>query len=145
MKSPFAKFQNPNESLETALRESAPKTQFPPALHKSIMRAVHVARRNETSQVPEFGIFRRLVEIKWVPVTALTALILLGTWFALHNRPEQAASDLQTLPEISTAFTASQEVVDALPSATIGPLSDELNKVNQDFNRTAEFLLATLP
>jgi hypothetical protein len=145
MKTSLAKFHDPKAAIESALRESPPTPEFPPALHNSIMRAVHAARRDEKNHVPQFGIFRHLAEIRWAPVTAVTALLLLGAWLALHNRPDQTVQNSQTLPGISAAFTTGQEVVDALPSATIGPLSDELDKVNQDLNRTAEFLLATLP
>jgi hypothetical protein len=145
MKSPFAKFRNSDESLESALRESAPKTQFPATLHDSIMRAVRPVHREERTQVSSVAIFQRFAKIRWLPITGIAGLVLLGVLISIHNRPEQTTSDPQTLSQISAAFSASQEIVDALPSVTVGPLSDELDKVNQDLDRTAEFLLATLP
>jgi hypothetical protein len=33
----------------------------------------------------------------------------------------------------------------AVPSAVVAPLTDELQKLNQDLNNTAQFLLASLP
>jgi hypothetical protein len=81
----------------------------------------------------------------WLPASALVALALAGIWLVLQHRPVQTKPGPKSLPEISTAFNASQEIVDALPSATVGPLSDELDNVGRDLDRTAEFLLATLP
>jgi hypothetical protein len=73
----------------------------------------------------------------------IASLALLGTWLAFSH--QRKTSNGQSLPEISTAFTVSQEVVDTFPSAAVGPLSNELDNVGRDFDRTAEFLLATLP
>jgi hypothetical protein len=145
MKSPFAKFRNSDESLKTALRGSAPKTEFPATLHNSIMRAVGAVHREERTQVSGFTMFERFAKIRWLPVIGIAGFVLLGVVIAIHNGPERKTSNSQVQAQISAAFTASQEVVDALPSVTVGPLSDELDKVNQDLDRTAEFLLATLP
>jgi hypothetical protein len=145
MKSPFAKFRNSDESLESALRGSAPKTEFPVTLHNSIMRAVHAVHREEATQVSSFVMFQRFAKICLLPITGFAGLVLLGMLISILNGPKQTAFDPQGLPQISAAFSASQEVVDVLPSVTVGPLSNELDKVNQDLDRTAEFLLATLP
>jgi hypothetical protein len=106
------------------------------------MRAIKNTRHEERAADFSFDVFRRFVQVRWLPITGLASLVIVGIWLTVQNRTEHAVSPL---PEISTAFTASQEVVDALPSVTVGPLSDELEKVNQDLNRTADFLLATLP
>lgn len=145
MKFPFVKFDKSDNALEIALRNSAPKTGFPTDLHGSIMRSVRGAKRDAFIQVSRFALFRRLLQIRWLPVSGVAVLALVGVWLALHHRAEPPAASSQSLPAISSAFTTGQEVVDALPSITVGPLSDELDKANQDLNRTAEFLLATLP
>lgn len=145
MKSPFAKPRNSDELLESALREPPPKREFPATLHNSIMRAVRAVHREERKEVSSFATLQRFAKISWLPVTGIAGLVLLGVLISIHNRPEQTTSDPQTLSQISAAFSASQEIVDALPSVTVGPLSDELDKVNQDLDRTAKFLLATLP
>jgi hypothetical protein len=142
MRPPFAKFRNSDEPLETALRASAPKTEFPDDLHSSIMQAVRAAHREERTHVSRLSIFLRVAKIRWLPIPGLAGLVLVCVLLALHNNPERTISNAQALPRISAAF---QEVVDALPSVTVGPLSDELDKVNQDLDRTAEFLLATFP
>jgi hypothetical protein len=146
MKSPFAKLRRCADSLEAALRGSPPKSEFPPALHNSIMRAIQATHREERSQAFVFAIFQRFANIRWLPITGFAALALLGSWLALHHSSAKPPiSSAQSFPEISSAFATSQELMDSLPSVTVGPLSDELDKVNHDLDRTAEFLLATLP
>jgi hypothetical protein len=144
MKSPFAKFGN-SEGLESALRGSPPRTEFPPELHDSIMKAVHTANRAESTEISDIGLFQRFIRVSWLPVSGFAGLVLFGVFFSIHNRPVTTTQNLQPIAEISNAFATSQEFVDALPSVTVGPLADELEKANRDLDRTAEFLLATLP
>jgi hypothetical protein len=145
MKSPFAKFPNSNDALESALRGSAPKLEFPPELHDSIMYAVHATDRTERTKVSAMGLLQRLIKVGWFPISGFAGLVLFAVLLLIHNRPVATTHDPQPLAEISKAFTTGQEFVDALPSVTVGPLSDELEKVNRDLDRTAEFLIATLP
>jgi hypothetical protein len=146
MKSPFAKLRHSANTLEAGLRGSPPKSEFPPALHNSIMRAIKASPREERSQAFGFAIFQRFTKIRWLPITGFAALILFGSWLALHHSPvKSATSSAQSFSEISSALATSQELMDSLPAVTVGPLSDELDKVNRDLDRTAEFLIATLP
>ena len=145
MKSLFAKLRNADEALETALRDSAPGSEFPPELHDSIMNAVHAAHRAESTSVLGVEMFQRLIKVSWLPVTGFAGLVLLGVVLTIQNRPVATVQNPQPLSEISKAFATSQELVDSLPTVAIGPLSEELDKVNRDLDRTAEFLLATLP
>lgn len=145
MKFPLAKTRNSNDALESALRRSALATAFPPNLHRSIMRAVRANRPQERPQLSLLLLFRQFALTRVVAVIGVATLIVMGFWLALRNRPQSTMSNSQSLTEISTAFTASQEIVDNLPSTAVGPLSEELDKVNQDLNRTTDFLLATLP
>jgi hypothetical protein len=138
MKSPFVKFQNSDKALDTALRESAPKTELPTTLHASILRAVHAIDREQRCRDTGLARFQHLIRTGWMPVTGFAALVLLSLSLSLYNRPEPTVN-----PESLTQM--SREVVDALPSVSVRPLSEELDKVNQDLDRTAEFLLATLP
>lgn len=110
------------------------------------MGAVFAADREERVLVSGFARFRGLLQNRWIPVSGFAGIILLGLLLTFHNRSETRNRNSQAaLTQISAAYSASQEVVDALPSVTVGPLSDEVDKVNQDIDRTAEFLLATLP
>jgi hypothetical protein len=145
MKSPFAKFRNTDDALQTALRGSAPRSGFPSELHDSIMNAVHSAHQAEITSISGSEIFRRLIKVSWLPVGAFAGLVLLGALLTIHHRTAATNQKLQPISEISNAFATSQELVASLPSVAVGPLSDELNKVNRDLDRTAEFLLATLP
>jgi hypothetical protein len=144
MKSPFAKFGNSDEALDSALRDSAPECEFPSELHDSVMRAVKAGHRVEGTQISGFGRFQGFMKIRWLPITGFAGLVLLGALLTIHNRPA-ALQNPPPLTEISRAFATSQELVDSLPSVAVGRLSDELEKVNRDLDRTAEFLLATLP
>ncbi len=146
MKSPFAKLRHSADSLEAALRDSRPKAEFPPALHNSIMRAIEAAHREETTQVFGYTIIERFARIRWVPITGFAALVLVGGWLAFqHSSAKPSISSAQSFSEISSALATSQELMDSLPAVTVGPLSDELDKANDDLERTAKFLLATLP
>jgi hypothetical protein len=171
MKSSFAKFRASKAVLESALRQARRDVEVPATLHDSIMRAVDrmttSARRvhhpfpegegwgkgEGDVRQPKLLRFRlaalmrgaQLARPRWLPVSALAVVVLIGAWLAAHHPAGPATSNTQSLPEISTAFTTSREIVDALPSATVGPLSNELDNVNRDLDRTAEFLLATLP
>ena len=144
MKSPFAKFGNSDEALESALRDSTPRSEFPPDLHGSIMNAVH-ATQAERNSVSVSEIFQSFLKARWIPVTGFVGLVLLGVLLTIYNRQAPTIQNPQPFVEISNAFATSQELVDSLPSVAVGPLSEELDKVNRDLDRTAEFLIATLP
>jgi len=144
MKSPFAKIRNA-EALESALRGSPPGTEFPPQLHDSIINAVHTAQRAESTEASGVAMIQRFIKIGWVALGGFAGLVLLGVLLSIQNHPVATTQNPQPLAEISEAFATSQELMDSLPSVTVGPLSDELDKVNRDLGRTAEFLLATLP
>ena len=145
MKSPLVKFGSSDKALESALRGSPPGTEFPPELHDSIMNAVRTAHRAENIEISGIGLFQRIIQVRWLPVTGFAGLILLGVWLSIHNHSAATTQNAQPLAEISNAFATSQELMNSLPSVTVGPLSDELDKMNRDLDRTAEFLIAALP
>jgi hypothetical protein len=143
MKFPFIDAKS-HKAVESALRASAPEAEFPPGLHDSTIRAVKLARREEIA-VSQVGVLQRVAQLRWAPVTGFAALALFGIWLTVYDRSGQATACAPAIPAISTALTVSQEIADGLPSVTVGPLSDEWDKVNQDLNHTADFLLANLP
>jgi len=145
MKSPSVKSGNSQEALKSALRDSAPRFEFPPDLHGSIMNAVHSAHQAESTSVSVSEMFQSFLKARWIPVSGYAGLVLLGVLLTIYYRPAPAIQNPQPLSEISKAFATSQELVDSLPSVAVGPLSDELDKVNRDLDRSAEFLIATLP
>lgn len=109
------------------------------------MRAVRAANLERPTRLSAIVLLQRLARIGLIPLTGLTTVIVLGFWLALHNGPAKNSSTPRSMPDISTAFTRSQEMVKALPSVAVGPLSDELDKVNRDLDRTTDFLLAAVP
>lgn len=156
MKSWFAKSQGSHDALDSALRRATPKVEIPVSLHGSIMQAVDrgvtcasrvsdpLSKGGDARWSFRLRLFRG-IRIGWLPVSASIVAALLALGLFLHYRPGQPRLNTHSLAEISTTLTASQEIVDALPSATVGPLSQELENVNEDLDRTADFLLATLP
>jgi hypothetical protein len=141
----FAKSRPPEKALESALRNSAPVSQFPDGLHDSIMRSVRASNRQQATWLSPISLLQRLVRVRWIPLTSFGAVVACVVWLTVRDRPVQNNSIAQPLPNFSTAFSTSRQMVETLPSLAVGPLSDELDKVNQDLDRTTDFLLAALP
>jgi hypothetical protein len=125
-------------ALDQALKETAPKIQTPPSLHSSIMRAVQAAERSVAAP-------RGLSFLKWLPAPALVVLALLVAWYAQRGPARPPTRDSQSLAAATSALEMGGQMAQALPSAVVAPLADELEKVHQDLDNTAEFLLASLP
>ena len=125
-------------SLDRALKETAPRPQPPPSLHHSIMRAVQSAERPAPAP-------RGLGFLKWLPAPALVALTLLVAWYAQRSPVRPPASAPQSLAAATSALDMGGQMAQALPSAVVAPLTDELERVHQDLDNTAQFLLASLP
>ncbi len=122
--------------LDRALKETAPKLQAPPSLHRSIMRAVRAAERPSVSPGWSF--------LKWLPAPALVALALLA-WHAQRGPASRSAPSPQSLAAAATALAIGGQMAQAMPAAVVAPLADELARLNRDLNNTAQFLLASLP
>ena len=125
-------------ALDRALKETAPKIQIPPSLHSSIMRAVQASER--PAAVP-----RELSFLKWLPAPALVALALLMAWHVQRGPVRSPAPDSHSLAAATTALEMGGQMAQALPAAVVAPLADELERVHQDLDNTAQFLLANLP
>jgi len=123
-------------ALDRALKESAPKAEAPASLHRSIMQAVRVASRPAAEQ-------RQPAVLRWVPVPVIAVVLLLVGWWALQSPVRPPAQT--PLAAATSALQLGDQVVRAMPSAMVAPLSDELERLNRDLDRTAQFLLASLP
>ena len=130
------------EEIERQLRDGATIEAVPADLHDSVMQAVQRQRAMRAVSRPKFGISSWLA---WVAAPAAVCLAL--ALFVAHSRP---ASRLES-PRPALALSAPaatlelpQDLVGALPPALV-PLSDELARVQSDFDRTAEFLVTSLP
>jgi hypothetical protein len=124
--------------LERALKETAPKPQPPPTLHRSIMVAVRSAER--PAPAPHVYGF-----LQWFPGSALVALALLIAWHVQRGQVRQSAPDAQSLATATTALEMGGQMAQAMPSAVVAPLAAELESVSRDLDNTAQFLLASLP
>jgi hypothetical protein len=125
-------------ALDRALKEIAPKLQPPRSLHRSIMQAVRA-----TEQRP--SVSPGLSFLKWLPAPALVALALLVVWHAQRSPVRSSAPNPQSLAAATTALEIGGQMAQAMPSAMVAPLADELARLNRDLNNTAQFLLASLP
>jgi len=122
-----------------ALRSSPPELKTPAGLHSSIMSAV----RSEAGAQPSPGI---LPWLRWLAAPAATALALAFLWhFALRPDPEPPRGTTASLAAAAAALELPHAIARDVPAEMLAPLSDELNRVNQDLNRTKEFLIASLP
>src|ERR1035437_677767 len=83
-------------ALDRALKETAPKLQAPPSLHRSIMVAVRAAERPSASPGLSF--------LKWLSAPALVALALLVAWHAQRGPVRPPAPNPQSLAAATTAL-----------------------------------------
>ena len=132
-------FEQDMTELDRALKQTVPKPDVLPSLHSSIMRAVRVAER----PAAESG--RELTLLRWLPASVIAGLVVLVAWHVAHGPARLPTQDAQSIAVATTALEMGGQVALAVPSAVVTPLSDELEKVNQDLNNTAQFLLASLP
>ena len=125
-------------ALDRVLRGTAPRVEAPASLHQLIMQAVRTASRPATAQ-------RQATMLRWLPAPVLAALVVAVAFWALHGPVGVPPHEAQPLAAATTALQLGNHVVRTMPSAVVAPLSDELARLNQDLDKTAQFLLASLP
>ena len=121
------------QSLDRQLRGA----ELPPAptgLHASVMRAVRVAGQSHEPRAASSMLW-------WLPASAVALIAALVLWQPGSRR--SAESD--TLAVATAALEQSQELSQKAPSVALGPLSEEMNLLNQDLRNTIEFLMASVP
>jgi hypothetical protein len=131
-------FEQEMTALDRALKQTVPRPETPPSLHRSIMQAVQAANR----PAPVRGEFALL---RWLPVPALAVLVLLAIWWVARGPVRPAAKDMQSLAAATTALDLGGQIAQDVPAAVVMPLSNELERLNRDLNNTAQFVLASLP
>ena len=131
-------FEQEMTALDRALKQSVPRPETPPSLHRSIMQAVQATERPAATR-PELTVLR------WLPAPALAVFVLLAVWLAPRRPVPPLVQDMQSLSAATTALDIGGQMARAVPSAVVAPLSDELERLNRDLNNTAQFLLASLP
>jgi hypothetical protein len=122
-------------ALDQALRDSLPQPEAPSALRAAIMREVRSAGRPAVS-APMKSLLR------WLPAPAFAALICL--LLVRHNASPPTPSP-GALQSASAVLMASGQIAHAAPASALAPLTEEWQRLNQDLDNTAQFLLATLP
>jgi hypothetical protein len=125
-------------ALDRALKETAPKAEAPASLHGSIMQAVRAANRPAAAQ-------RQPTMLRWLPAPALAVILLLVAFWVLHSPVRTPVQSTRSLAAASTALQLGGQMVRSMPSAMVAPLSDEMARLSLDLDKTAQFLLASLP
>ena len=125
-------------ALDRALKEAAPRAEAPGSLHQSIMQAVRAANRPAAAP-------RQPSMLRWVPVPVFAVMLVLGVLWVLQSPVRPPAQTAQPLAAATTALNLGNQMVRTMPSAVVAPLSDELERLNRDLDKTAQFLLASLP
>ncbi len=113
--------------LDKRLKAEDPRPEFPPFLHSAIMARVRASKQESHSN----GALWR-----WWAAPA-GATLLIACFLGLVYFARQAA---HTLP----VPKPQQEVV-AVPGKVLSPLSTEMEKLQGDLERTARFLVASVP
>lgn len=130
MKHWLAQFQ-PTDDLNRKLRGGPPPVEPPPSLHGGIMAAIRASETVPTrNQARGYG---------WAVAGALVVLLIAGLWGATHL----VVSRLTPSP-FSFSSKLDQQVA-ALPAAALSPLSAEWRSLNLDMEKTADFLLSSIP
>jgi len=104
-----------------------------PFLHRSIMRAVEAAG-------PAPAPPRLRPALRWLPAPALAVLVLSAIWLWRDRSPQP-----QPIESAAAVLAMGESVAQSAPSTVVAPLSDEWRRLNRDVDRTAQFLLASLP
>jgi hypothetical protein len=131
-------FEDEMAAVDRALKQCPPKPQAHPGLHRSIMQAVRAAERPAAAPAG-------LVFLRWAAAPVVAVLALVAVWLALRGPAVPPTQATQSLAAARTALEMSGQLAQTMPSAVVAPLSDELARLNQDLDNTAQFILASLP
>jgi hypothetical protein len=131
-------FEGELKAVDRALKQCPPKPEAPAGLHRSIMHAVRTAERPAAAPAG-------LAFLRWAPVPLAAALALVAVWLALRGPAALPTQATQSLAGATTALEMSGQLAQTVPSAVVAPLSEELARLNQDLDYTAQFILASLP
>jgi hypothetical protein len=136
--------------LEHALESATPRVEIPPALHLSIMQAVRDAavsatpEHSETLAAGERAPRLARIFLWWLGVPSTALLIVLAVWVNAYIRSQENSSEPKMNPA-AIAFQAREKITDAVPALTLAPLTDELERLDQDLESAQQLLAASLP
>jgi hypothetical protein len=132
------RFADETAAVDEALRTSPPEMKTPVGLHSSIMHAIH----SETEELRQPQIIPWL---RWLAAPAVTALVLAGFWLVIRPTGDPKSPAFVPLAAASTALELPHQIARTVPAGVLAPLSEEMDRVNQDLDRTKQFLIASLP
>lgn len=129
----LSEFAKDAEALDELLARGPRRASLPEGLHESIVRAVV-----EGTREPRPGSSSSLW--RWLALPAAAAVMLLVS--LVGNAPVEPRP---SLAPAARALEVSQEIVQTVPVAVLGPLTEEWRRLERDLDNTANFLLASLP
>jgi hypothetical protein len=136
------RFAENSSALNHALKSQLPSPEDCPLLHDSIMRAVRTSMHARAAQ-------KQLAWPRWVPVSSLGLLVLLGALMAIQFF---STMNMKVQPENSQTFAAAGSAIELggslvreAPDVAMSPLSDEMQKLDRNLVDAKKFLLASLP
>jgi len=134
-------FEEQTASLHGALRKAQPQKDPPPWLHGWIMRGVRqsaIPRKQPAWPA----------RLAWVGGAAVALSLTLLCWTIFTSRRPQPAeqnADAASLEAAAGALQLGNDMAHVAPVTLVAPLSNEMVQLNNDLNKTAEFLMASLP
>ncbi len=132
-------FEKRLRALDDQLKSTVPRHAMPEMLHTEIMRGVRATAESKA---------RRPVWL-WVPVPAMALFVLVGLWWFAqrHDAVPLAVTEERTtsFSEVTVTLDVSRQIAQVAPAAALAPLSQEMDFLRDDFEKTAAFLLASLP
>jgi hypothetical protein len=154
------RFAENSSALAVALKSQLPRPEASAPRHASIMRAVRAARRAPVAE-------NRPGWPRWIAVSSAVLLVLLGVVAGIRFIPRQGSAagggesptsaavidrrymggetDAPTLAAAGSALELGGSLVRGAPAAVLTPLTDEMERLERDWTRTEQFLLASLP
>jgi len=88
------------------------------------------------------------VRVAWASGAVAALALALLCWTIYSPREPQLQrqeADAGSFEAASSALRLGNDMAQIAPTAMVAPLSNELDQLNKDLNKTAEFLLASLP
>jgi hypothetical protein len=129
-----------SKRIEASLRASRPRFEVPGDLREEIMCRVRATSRLPAPPPParSFHIWRWLA----VPGAAVIVVFALVTNYksSLNSKGPEAS-----LRAASQVLGTEERIAGEFTAAMVGPLNEELNRIDGDIKRAAEHLLASLP
>jgi len=83
--------------------------------------------------------------LRWVPVPVFAVMLVLVAVWVLQSPVRTPVQNAQPLAAAASALQLGDQMVRTMPTVVVAPLSDELERLNRDLDKTAQFLLASLP